>query len=263
MTLRIPRTAIVAGQTGELGLAASSRLLSCGWRLVVPWSDEAERDRLSPHENLVLIRADLTSAADIESVVDLASKDADIPLYGVVNLVGGMATGERINATPIEVLDAQLSINLHLAYGLIQAVLPRLIRSGGGSVVCVGSVAPARPFPGAASHIASKAAIGALVQALAVEYAEDNIRVNGLLPMLMDKDLGREAAPGADAPGSSRPSDIATVIAFLLGDSSRAVTGAAIPVLNVAGFAADGGFPSASEHHQADFVPSELTMENK
>lgn len=229
------RTVIVTGGTGGLGAAVTRHLLDAGWRLVVPWYVEAELDRVVPHPNLETIRADLSDEQDVEAVVECATKDEARPLYGVVNLVGGFAAGRRVHETPIEVLEAQLSINLTIAYRVIQAALPELIRHGGGSVVCIGSAAAVRPFPGAATYVASKAAVSALVQALAVEYAGDNIRVNGLLPTMVDTPANRDAMPEADRSSWARPTDIAEVIGFLLGDSSRAVSGASIPVVNVAG----------------------------
>lgn len=235
MSDALPFTALVTGGTGGLGAPVAEHLLDSGWRLVVPWYAESELDRLPPHPDLELIRADLSVDEDVTSVMSLATKDEDRPLYGVVNLVGGFVSGQRVHETAIEVLDAQLSINLRVAYRVIQAGLPHLIRRGGGSVVCIGSAAAVRPFPGAATYIASKAAVAALVEALAVEYARDNIRVNGLLPTMIDTPANREAMPEADRTSWARPSDIAEVIGFLLSDASRAVTGASIPVANTAG----------------------------
>jgi NAD(P)-dependent dehydrogenase (short-subunit alcohol dehydrogenase family) len=235
MTASLPCTAIVTGGTGGLGSAVTEHLLELGWRLVVPWYIEGELDRVPAHPGLELVRADLSVDADVESVVELATKDEERPLFGIVNLVGGFVSGQRVHETPIEVLDAQLSINLRIAYGIVQTALPYLIRRGGGSVVCIGSAAAVRPFPGAATYIASKAAVAALVEALAVEYGGDNIRVNGLLPTMIDTPANREAMPEADRSSWARPSDIAEVIGFLLSDASRAVTGASIPVANTAG----------------------------
>ncbi|MEE2033191.1 SDR family NAD(P)-dependent oxidoreductase [Rhodococcus chondri] len=229
------RTTIVTGGTGGLGAAVTRHLLEAGWRVVVPWYDESELDRLAPHPRLEMVRADLSDEQEVEQVVARAAADESRPLYGVVNLVGGFTSGPRVHETPVEVLDAQLSLNLRIAYLVTQSALPELIRHGGGSVVCIGSAAANRPFPGAATYIASKAAVAALVQSLAVEYAGDSIRVNGLLPTMIDTPANRAAMPDADRSGWARPDDIAEVIGFLLDDSSRAVSGATIPVVNVAG----------------------------
>jgi len=53
------RTAIVTGGTGGLGSAVVARLLSGGWRVVVPWIVESELERLPPHDGVELVQADL------------------------------------------------------------------------------------------------------------------------------------------------------------------------------------------------------------
>ncbi|WP_420752283.1 SDR family NAD(P)-dependent oxidoreductase [Rhodococcus sp. O3] len=221
---------VVTGGTGGLGTAVTERLLATGSRVVVPWYDEAEADRLTPHPDLVLVKADLSDENDVERVVGLATADESRPLTGLVNLVGGFHSGSRVHETPVAVLDAQLSLNLRIAYLVTQAALPELIRRGGGSVVCIGSAGATHPFPGAAGYIASKAAVAALVQSMAVEYAPDSIRVNGLVPSMIDTPANRQAMPNADTSSWARPADIAEVIAFLLSDAARSVTGALIPV---------------------------------
>lgn len=221
---------VVTGGTGGLGTAVTERLLATGARVVVPWYDEAEVDRLTPHPDLLLVKADLSDENDVERVISLAAEDDSRPMTGLVNLVGGFHSGSRVHETPVDVLDAQLSLNLRIAYLVTQAALPELIRHGGGSIVCIGSAAATSPFPGAAGYIASKAAVAALVQSMAVEYAPDSIRVNGLVPSMIDTPANRQAMPDADTSSWARPTDIAEVIAFLLSDASRAVTGALVPV---------------------------------
>ncbi|MBS9376322.1 SDR family NAD(P)-dependent oxidoreductase [Rhodococcus sp. B50] len=225
-----PGSIIVTGGTGGLGTAVTERLLATGSQVVVPWYDEAEADRLTPHPDLVLVKADLSDENDVERIIGRATADESRPLTGLVNLVGGFHSGSRVHETPVDVLDAQLSLNLRIAYLVTQAAMPELIRRGGGSVVCIGSAAATHPFPGAAGYIASKAAVAALVQSMAVEYAADSIRVNGLVPSMIDTPANRQAMPNADTSTWARPADLAEVIAFLLSDASRSVTGALIPV---------------------------------
>ncbi|MFZ3395748.1 SDR family oxidoreductase, partial [Rhodococcus sp. 7Tela_A2] len=96
------------------------------------------------------------------------------------------------------------------------------------------------PFPGGASYIASKAAVSALVETMALEYREDHIRVNALLPVVIDTPANRAAMPDADTSKWSQPADVAKVIEFLISDAGSPVTGALIPVTNVGG---GGGGP--------------------
>ena len=61
-----------------------------------------------------------------------------------------------------------------------------MLEAGGGSIVCVSSRAARRPFPGAAGYIVGKAAVLALVDALDAEYRKDGVRVNAVLPSVID-----------------------------------------------------------------------------
>ncbi|MFD6060190.1 SDR family oxidoreductase [Rhodococcus wratislaviensis] len=224
------RSVLITGGTGGLGSVATRKLLDVGWRVVVPWLVEDELSRLDPHPDLHLVQANLANQDALEHVVETAASDAAAPLFGVVNLVGGFTSGTRVHETPLGVLEQQLDLNLRTAYSVTQDALPHLIRGGGGSVVCMSAAATRRPFASAAQYITSKAAITALVEALAVEYSGDRIRVNALLPTVIDTPANRAVMPDADRTSWATPCAIAEVIAFLLSDGSAAVTGGSIPV---------------------------------
>ena len=227
------RTVLVSGGTGGLGSAVTKHLLDTGWRVVVPWLVRDELERVGMHPNLQLVQADVSDEQQLEDALNLACDDPDAPLFGVVNLVGGFASGPRVHETPIEVLDSQLDLNLRTAYSVSQAALPHLIRRGGGSIVCISTAATLNPFPGGAPYIASKAAVSALVETMALEYRDDHIRVNALLPVVIDTPANRAAMPDADTSRWSKPADIAKVIEFLISDAGASITGGLIPVTNV------------------------------
>jgi NAD(P)-dependent dehydrogenase (short-subunit alcohol dehydrogenase family) len=221
---------IVTGGTGGLGAAVVSHLLERGWRVLVPWIAEHELERLPEHERLQLVRADLFEAASAREVVAAAASDSSLPLHGLVNLVGGFAAPGRVHEAPLEEFEAQLRLNLRPTYLMTQAALPELIDGGGGSIVCVGSRAALRPFPGAAGYVTAKAAVAAFVQAVAVEYRDDGVRCNAILPSTIDTPANRAAMPNADHSRWVPPAQIAPVIGHLLSDESAPTSGAAIPV---------------------------------
>jgi NAD(P)-dependent dehydrogenase (short-subunit alcohol dehydrogenase family) len=224
------QTALVTGGTGGLGSAVVTRLLSDGWRVVVPWIVEKELERLEPRDGLELVQADLFEAESVHTVVEVAAHDAGAPLAGVVNLVGGFAAGDRIDQTPIEEFEAQFRVNLRPTYLVTQAALPHLVRSGHGSIVCVGTRAALQPFKGAAGYVASKAAVIAFAHAVSVEYRDDGVRCNVILPSVIDTPANRAAMPQADHERWVKPSEIAGVIAHLLSEDSAPTSGATIPV---------------------------------
>ncbi len=224
------RTAIVTGGTGGLGSAVVARLRDDGWRVVVPWIFERELERVEAHDSVELIQADLFSPDAVSEVIGVASGQDDAPLRGVVNLVGGFSSGNRVHETPIEQFEAQFRLNLRPTYLVTQAALAHLVDGGGGSIVCVGTRAALRPFPGAAGYIASKAAVIAFAGAVAAEYKDDGVRCNAVLPSVIDTHANRESMPKADHDKWVKPAEIAGVIAFLLSDDSTPTSGAAIPV---------------------------------
>jgi NAD(P)-dependent dehydrogenase (short-subunit alcohol dehydrogenase family) len=236
------QTAIITGGTGGLGAAVTARLLDEGWRVVVPWVAEQELARVQEREGLALIQADLFDQAAVEQVVQLAAcQPQEAPLHGLVNLVGGFAAGGRIHETPVEDFERQFRLNLRSTYLMTQAVVGRVLQDDPGpdgegayrsraSIVCVGTRAAVQPFTGAAGYISSKAAVLTFAQAVAVEYRDDGIRCNAILPSVIDTPGNRASMPDADFSRWVKPEEIAAVIAHLLSESSSPTSGASIPV---------------------------------
>ncbi len=223
-------TAIVTGGTGGLGSAVVERLLRDGWRVVVPWIVERELERMQPREGLELVHADLFEQQAVNDVVAAASAQRGAPLRGLVNLVGGFAAGSRVHETPIEEFDKQFRLNLRPTYLVTQATLPQMLEAGGGAIVCVGTRAALQPFPGAAGYISSKAAVIAFAHAVAIEYKNDGVRCNAILPSVIDTPANRSSMPKADHDKWVKPTEIAGVVAHLLSNDSSPTSGAAIPV---------------------------------
>jgi NAD(P)-dependent dehydrogenase (short-subunit alcohol dehydrogenase family) len=224
------RTAIVTGGTGGLGSAVTRAFLDDGWRVVVPWVNERELDRVERRDGLELIQADLFDEASVAEVVARATDDSGAPLAGAVNLVGGFSEGGRVHETPIDDFEAQFRLNLRPAYLVCAASLPHMLEAGSGAIVCVSTRAAVRPFAGAAGYIASKAAVLAFVDAMSAEYRKDGIRVNAILPSIIDTPGNRAANPDANFDNWVRPEEIAGVIRFLCSDASSPTSGAHVPV---------------------------------
>jgi NAD(P)-dependent dehydrogenase (short-subunit alcohol dehydrogenase family) len=226
----VEHTAIVTGGTGGLGAAVVTRLLDDGWRVVVPWIEERELERVERRPGLELIRADVTDPSEVESVASAAAASDGAPLGGLVNLVGGFAMGGRIDATPVDEFEKQFRLNLRPTYLMTQAALKEMLENGGGSIVCVGSRAAVAPFKGAAGYIASKAAVIAFAQIVAAEYKDDGIQCNVILPSVIDTPANRASMPNADHARWVKPAEIAAVISHLISPGAAVTSGAVIPV---------------------------------
>ncbi|GAA2570964.1 SDR family NAD(P)-dependent oxidoreductase [Winogradskya consettensis] len=202
-------------------------LRDSGWRVIAPVRP-GSTGRLP--DGVTPVEADLTVKTDVEAAVAVAAGEPGAPLRAVINLVGGFAMGGKVHETPVEDFEAMLRLNLRPTYLVTAAALPHLVEAGGGSIVCVSSRAALAAFPGAAGYVTAKAAVLAFADAVAVEYKKQGVRVNTVLPSVIDTPLNRDEQPGADTSRWVTPDEIATVIEFLAGDGSAPTSGARIPV---------------------------------
>ena len=204
--------------------------VEAGWRVAVTWVDPKELEHFTEHERLTLVEADLLDEAAVERAVAEAAGNPEEPLVAVANLVGGYAGGARVHEGAVADFDRQLTLNLRPTYLVTRAAIPHLIDAGGGSIVCVSSRVAVQPFAGAAGYVVSKAAVIAFAKAVAVEYRDDGVRCNAILPSVIDTPLNRASQPDADHSRWVAPSEIARVVRFLCSEESAPVSGAEVPV---------------------------------
>jgi NAD(P)-dependent dehydrogenase (short-subunit alcohol dehydrogenase family) len=218
---------LVAGGTGALGGAVTRVLLEIGYEVTATWVVDAERERIQGDlgDRVALVKADLTNA---DGAAEAVGSVGD--LEAVVDLVGGFKAGAKVHEADPSDLDKMLTLNVKTLYLLARAAMPVLAERGGGAFVAVSARAAIRPFPGAAAYIASKAAVLALVKALDAEYKGSGVRVNAVLPSMIDTPANRAATPDADFSKWVPPEQIAKVIAHLISDDAAATSGAGIPV---------------------------------
>ena len=127
-------------------------------------------------------------------------------------------------------MEKMLALNLTTAVNASRAAVPAMLDAGGGAIVCVGTKVALQPFSGGAAYAVSKAAVLALVRSLDVEYRDDGIRANAIVPNIIDTPANRRSMPDVDHSRWVAPEEIARVIRFLCSPDSSAVTGAEIPV---------------------------------
>jgi NAD(P)-dependent dehydrogenase (short-subunit alcohol dehydrogenase family) len=220
------RSVLITGASGGLGGAVAEAFRADGWRVVAP----VRRPEETVVGAVTVPDVDATDPEAVARAVAVAAAEPGAPLRAVVNLVGGYAGGANVHELPVADFERQFTLNVRPTYLVIQATLPHLIEAGGGSIVCVSSRAAVAPFAGASGYVASKAAVVALAQAVAVEYRAQGVRCNTVLPSVIDTPANRAAQPNADHARWVRPAEIASVIRFLAGDGSAATSGATVPV---------------------------------
>jgi NAD(P)-dependent dehydrogenase (short-subunit alcohol dehydrogenase family) len=210
---------LVAGGTGALGGAVVEELIASGRSVTA-----VDRRGEAP-AGADFVTADLLDPGGAAAVVDGVSE-----LEAVVNLVGGFASGPKVEDVELEEFERMLRLNLVPAFNLARAAMPRMAERGAGSFVCVSARAALSPFPGATAYVTAKAAVLAFVKALDAEYAGAGVRANAVLPSVIDTPANRRSMPDADWSKWVAPAEIARVIAFLVSDESAVMSGAAVPV---------------------------------
>lgn len=234
MTAAAPRVAVVTGGTGALGQAVVRRLLAGGAVVAVPYRGVAGRDALlsrvpaADRARLVTEPADATDLAAMTGFADaLAAARGRIDV--LVAAVGGFAAG-RLLETDAATWERMLALNLTSAFAAARAVVPHLVRAGGGRVVFVASRAVEPPTGGFIAYTVAKAGVIALARALAAELRGRGVTVNAVLPSTMDTPANRAAMPDSDRRGWVPVEAVAETIAFLVGEAAAHVTGALVTV---------------------------------
>ena len=148
----------------------------------------------------------------------------------LVNTVGGYAGAIKLWEMDPKVFEKMLALNLRSGYVLARVVIPAMLKAGGGSVVNISSRAAVDHAAGASAYAASKAAALAMMDSLSEDVRGTGIRVNTILPSIIDTEANPKAMPGADFTKWPKPEEIARVVVFLCSDDAKVIHGAAIPV---------------------------------
>lgn len=228
------KVAFVAGGTGGLGRAVAQAFLAEGATVIVSYQKKQEFEDLknvatSGASRLFAYDLDVTNETAVKKCVEGIVKQNG-RLDFLINTVGAYAGGVKLWETDAGMLDQQLKLNLMSGYVLYRAVVPVMLSQRGGAIVSVASKAAVDHAGGAAAYVASKAAAVAMVDSLAADLKASGIRVNSVLPSIIDTPANRKAMAGADFAKWPKPEDIARVILFLCSEDAHLVHGAAIPV---------------------------------
>ena len=231
-----PRTALVAGGTGGLGRAVVDVLLERGESVCVPWRTAADADALrEAHVEAVsqgrlrLSECDVTDDDQVAALLDVLGADWG-PLWLACSAVGGWAGGTSVeDLHDLTLLERMLRLNVRSAFVIAHEGL-RHMGPAGGRVVLVGSRTVNRPAAGQASYSASKAALVALVETMAVELRGTGRTANAVVPGVIDTPAHAASLADGVENRAVPPRAIAKVIAWLGTVESWPVNGAAIPV---------------------------------
>lgn len=225
------RVVMITGASGHLGRAVAVAFAGRGARLVLL---DRSRERLQQNhgdenERRLRVAADLQQQPDLDAAVAAA-----LARFGRIdalcNVAGGFRMGQPVHETSDADWDFLFGINTRTLLHACRAVVPAMLKGGGGRIVNVGAFSALKGAANTGAYVASKAAVIRLTETMALELRERGINVNCVLPTIIDTPDNRAAMPQADASRWVAPADLAAVIVFLASDAARAVHGAAVPV---------------------------------
>ena len=242
MTARFAgKVAIVTGAASGIGKAVMERLASEGARVAAV---DVDRTKLAaavadvPGDMAAAMPCDLADRSAIEAMVgDVVGRFGKIDV--LVNNAGvGNRARVKLHEQDPEDWDRVMAINVRALFLLQRAVIPHMLAQGGGSIVNMASIGSFRATSLTTPYITSKGAVLMMTRAAALDYAQDNIRVNAVCPGTTNTDILAGVSPDvmemlvARTPQGrlAEPAEVAALTAFLASDEAPHMTGGAYSI---------------------------------
>jgi 3alpha(or 20beta)-hydroxysteroid dehydrogenase len=231
------KIAIITGASQGMGSAHARAFVAAGAKVVLTDVNDKAGSALAGElgPNAIFVKQDVASGADWKSVVAAAEKH-----FGTVNVLVNNAGILGTLAATTELAESEFlrvcAVNQTAVFLGMQAVLPGMIRAGGGSIVNISSIAGLVAIYGAPNlaYVASKFAVRGMTKQVAVEYGDKNVRVNSVHPGYIKTPMmvaatdegGGEALSQIPLRRMAEPSEVSDLVVFLASDESRFITGA-------------------------------------
>ena len=195
--------------------------------------------------NAIFAHCDISNPEDVRTMVETT-----VETFGRLDHACNNAgiEGDQASSTAdctLENWDRVVNTNLRGTWLCMKYEIPKILEAGGGSIVNIASIAGLVGFPGIPAYTASKHGIVGLTKNAALEYAQQNIRVNAVCPGGIRTPMLERFARGNEAAmqqlnsmhpigRAGNPEEIAHVVLWLCSDEASFVTGEAVAV--------DGGY---------------------
>ncbi|GAA2437382.1 SDR family oxidoreductase [Actinomadura vinacea] len=239
------KVAIVTGAGSGIGCASAELFAAEGAEVVcADISGDEEKTAAAIGAAAVALHVDVSVEAEVEGMVAMA-QDRFGGLDILLNNAGIGGPKRLVTEQTEEAFDLVLGVNLKGVFFGMKHGIPVMLRTGGGSVINTASAAGLVGWRKNALYGASKGGVIQMTKAVALDYADQGVRVNAVCPGMtwtgLVPDAEQHPEPPADAVMPHQPmkrwglsSELAAAALFLASDESSFVTGVALPV--------DGGY---------------------
>jgi short-subunit dehydrogenase len=242
------KIALITGAGAGIGEVTALLFADQGAKVIVSDRDYDNAKKVAEKigANAFAVAADVAKSAEVEVMVK-----AGVEHFGGLDILvnnAGFGTLGTVVSLEEDLWDSVIDVNLKGVFLCSKFAIPELIRRGGGSIVNLASTISVVGIPDRAAYVAAKGGVAALTRAMALDHANEGIRVNSVAPGVInssyyDKLFKEVEDPAAFKKGlearsplnkMGEPIDIANMILFLASDESTFSTGAM--------FTIDGGY---------------------
>lgn len=239
------KVAMVTGAGGGVGKAVSKRLASEGCKVALLGRDRGRLQKaaaeIGDKKNTVAIATDITKEAEVLSAVDQTIKSFD-RVDILVNNAGTINDPTSFHEMTDDQWDGLVKTNLVGTLRMTKAVVPVMMKNGGGSIVNISSVLGVRAIPKVPLSVygATKAAVIMFTKSIAVEYGQHKIRCNCIAPStirssliepyLQDEEAKKVLESTFPLRRVGEPEDIAGAVSYLCSEDAKWITGTVMMV---------------------------------
>lgn len=229
------KVAVITGATGELGPVVSKRFFAAGANLALIARHQHELEELAhslgdAEDRLLLLPTDLSDEQAVQQAAEAIRQKfgrADM----LLNIAGGFVPGKPLAEVTHEALERLLTLNFRTAFNASRALVPGMMERGWGRVIAVSTPVAQQPFAQMLAYAVSKAALEALIFAMAAEGKSKGVTANLVMVRNLDTPKGRaEAPPRANFATWTKPAEVAETMLYLCSDEAGAINGARIPL---------------------------------
>lgn len=240
------KIAVITGGASGIGEATAELYADHGAKVVVADIDREGGEGtvesiVSDGGEATFVQADVSEATDVRNAIEVTVEEyggLDV-LFNNAGILGLRSGFEEFGE---DAFDSVVDVNLKGVFHGLKYGIQALLADGGGSIVNTSSVAANVGFPGRCAYCATKAGINGMSRSAAIEFAEEGIRVNTVLPGIVETSMHHQAAEqtaessrtnlelSEPMPGTETPTDVAEAVLFLGSDHSSRITGAELPV---------------------------------